>query len=112
VTHPNSVVLASVRTAITDALEAGTPSQRKALLQELVSEIRVEGRGSILPTYRLPAGPVRVMSGMVDPMAQHKNRPAEIQSLPIHLVGLRSSKSPRPTASAVSERTSLICAPP
>jgi hypothetical protein len=65
VTHPNRVVLASVRIAIADALEAGTPSQRKALVQELVSEIRVESRDSILPTYRLPAGPVRVVSGMV-----------------------------------------------
>jgi hypothetical protein len=95
VTHPNSVVLASVRTAIahalearagsfaadtaiTDALEAGTPSQRKALLQELVSEIRVEGRGSVLPTYRLPAGPVRVMSGMVDRRLHKSHRNTDL----------------------------------
>src|SRR2546428_4434553 len=50
---------------IAEAMESGTPSQRKALLQELVSEIRVESRDAIFPTYRLPNGPVRVMSGVV-----------------------------------------------
>ena len=41
------------------------PSQRKALMQQLVSEIRVESRSEIFPTYRLPAPPVRVISGVV-----------------------------------------------
>jgi len=43
-------------------MESGTASQRKALLQELVSEIRVESGHA---TYRLPNGPVRVMSGLI-----------------------------------------------
>lgn len=86
-THPNRVVLASVRTAIADALEAGTPSQRKALVQELVSEIRVESRDSILPTYRLPAGPVRVVSGMVDPSEQYVNPHPVIRGFSIDLSG-------------------------
>jgi hypothetical protein len=32
-----------------------------------VSEIRVESRSEIFPTYRLPAPPVRVISAVVDP---------------------------------------------
>lgn len=64
--QPGADLLTNLRTAIADALQAGTASQRKAILQELVSEILVESRESILPTYRLPPAPVRVMSGMVD----------------------------------------------
>jgi hypothetical protein len=33
-----------------------------------------------------PPPPVRVMSGVVDPMAQRKNRAAQIQGLPMSLV--------------------------
>jgi len=32
----------------------GTPGQRKALLKEVVVEVRVESRDSIIPTFRLP----------------------------------------------------------
>jgi len=65
---PGADVLSQVRMTIADGLAAGTPVQRKALLQELVSEIRVESRTEILPTYRLPTARVRVMpGGLVDP---------------------------------------------
>jgi hypothetical protein len=43
----------------------GTPGQRKALLKELIVEVRVEGRDSIIPTFRLPATPVRVTETVV-----------------------------------------------
>ncbi len=57
--------IAAVLTSIDDAMESGTLSQRKALMQQLVSEIRVDSRSAIFPTYRLPAPPVRVISGVV-----------------------------------------------
>ena len=62
---PTSTDLGAVTTAITDAMDNGNPSQRKALMQQLVSEIRVDSRSAIFPTYRLPAPPVRVISGVV-----------------------------------------------
>jgi len=31
----------------------GTPSQRKGLLKELIVQVRVESRDSIIPTFRL-----------------------------------------------------------
>ena len=65
VREPSQADLRDAIGAITEAMESGTPSQRKALLQELVSEIRVESRDAIFPTYRLPNGPVRVISGVV-----------------------------------------------
>ena len=43
----------------------GTPGQRKALLKELVVEVSVGSRDSILPTFRLPATSVRVTESMV-----------------------------------------------
>jgi hypothetical protein len=55
-------------------MENGNPSQRKALLQELVAEIRVESREAIFPTYRLPNGPVRVISGVVGRSLYNANR--------------------------------------
>ena len=46
-------------------LSNGLLPQRKALLQELVAEIRVEGRGSITPVFRVPDPPVRVLDTVV-----------------------------------------------
>ena len=65
ITPPTASDLRSVIGAIADAMDNGMPSQRKALMQQLVSEIRVESRSEIFPTYRLPAPPVRVISGVV-----------------------------------------------
>jgi hypothetical protein len=48
----------------------GTPGQRKALLKELVVEVRVESRDNIVPTFRLPTAPVRVTEAVVDRVAQ------------------------------------------
>ena len=62
---PTTDEIGAVLTAIDDAMDQGTLSQRKALMQQLVSEIRVESRSEIFPTYRLPAPPVRVISGVV-----------------------------------------------
>jgi len=52
-------------TVIADAMVSGTHSQRKALMQQFVSEIRFGSRVAIFPTYSLSATPVRVMSGVV-----------------------------------------------
>src|SRR5258708_32273272 len=65
ITPPTASDLLSVIGAIADAMDNGMPSQRKARMQQLVSEIRVESRSEIFPTYRLPAPPVRVISGVV-----------------------------------------------
>ena len=51
--------------AVRDVMLHGTPGQRKALLKELIVEVRVESRDSIIPTFRLPATPVRVTESMV-----------------------------------------------
>ena len=51
--------------AVRDAMLHGTSGQRKALLRELVVEVRVESRDSIIPTFRLPATSVRVTETMV-----------------------------------------------
>jgi len=63
---PTTKDIGAVLTAIDDAMDNGTLSQRKALMQQLVTEIRVESRSAIFPTYRLPAPPVRAISGVVD----------------------------------------------
>src|SRR5260370_35545023 len=43
----------------------GRPGQRKALLKELIVEVRIESRDSIIPTFRLPASSVRLTENMV-----------------------------------------------
>ena len=55
----------NVKETLRDAMLNGTPGQRKALLKELVVEVRVEGRDGIVPTFRLPTAPVRVTEAVV-----------------------------------------------
>jgi hypothetical protein len=56
----------------------GTPGQHKALLKELIVEVSVESRDSIVPTFRLPASRVRVTETMVVPIEHNTNRAAPI----------------------------------
>jgi hypothetical protein len=62
---PSKEALRSAEEAVRDAMLHGTPGQRKALLKELIVEVRVESRDSIIPTFRLPSTPVRVTETMV-----------------------------------------------
>ena len=62
---PTAQVMRSVKETLRDAMRNGTPGQRKALLEELVVEVKVESRDSIIPTFRLPTAPVRVMEAVV-----------------------------------------------
>ena len=62
---PSKDAVRSAEEAVHDAMLHGTPGQRKALLKELIVEVRVESRDSIIPTFRLPATPVRVTETMV-----------------------------------------------
>lgn len=48
--------IAALQAEVAQTIRDGDAPTRKALLQALVGEIRVEGRGRILPTYCLPAG--------------------------------------------------------
>jgi hypothetical protein len=60
--------------AVRDVMLHGAPGQRKALLKELVVEVRVESRDSIIPTFRLPATSVRVTEPMVGRSYRNANR--------------------------------------
>ena len=62
---PSKEAVRSAEEAVRDAMLHGTPGQRKALLKELIVEVRVESRDSIIPTFRLPATTVRVTETMV-----------------------------------------------
>jgi site-specific DNA recombinase len=62
---PTAEVMRNVEETLRDAMLNGTPGQRKALLKELVVEVRVESRDSIVPTFRLPTAPVRVTEAVV-----------------------------------------------
>jgi site-specific DNA recombinase len=62
---PSKMGVRHAEEAVRDAMLNGTPGQRKALLEELIVEVRVESRNGIIPTFRLPATPVRVTETMV-----------------------------------------------
>jgi site-specific DNA recombinase len=62
---PSKESVRDAEEAVRDAMLNGTPGQRKALLKELIVEVRVESRDSIIPTFRLPATSVRVTEAMV-----------------------------------------------
>jgi hypothetical protein len=71
---PTAEVMRNVKETLRDAMLNGTPGQRKALLKELVVEVRVESRDSIVPTFRLPTAPVRVMEAVVGRSLYNANR--------------------------------------
>ncbi|TMH53078.1 MAG: hypothetical protein E6H53_20230 [Betaproteobacteria bacterium] len=52
------------------------PGQRRALLKELIVEVRVESRDSIIPTFRLPATSVRVTESVVGRSFRNANQPS------------------------------------
>lgn len=62
---PSKKAVRDAEEAVRDAMLNGTPGQRKALLKELIVEVRVESRDSIVPTFRLPTAPVRVTEAVV-----------------------------------------------
>jgi site-specific DNA recombinase len=62
---PSAAAVSDAEEAVRDAMLHGTPGQRKALLKELVVEVRVESRDSIIPTFRVPTTPVRVTEAVV-----------------------------------------------
>ena len=57
--------LRTLQEQVRDVIASGDPPQRKALLQALVEEIRVESRQAIYPVFSLPA--VRPPSGSARP---------------------------------------------
>ncbi len=62
---PTSSVLRETAEAISQALTRGTLQQRNALMQQLVVGIEVTSRDEIIPTFRIPATPVRFMDRVV-----------------------------------------------
>jgi site-specific DNA recombinase len=53
---PTKAHLTALRARIESALSRGTMNERKALMQALVHEIKVESRANIVPTFRFPPG--------------------------------------------------------
>jgi site-specific DNA recombinase len=62
---PSKKAVRDAEEALRDAMLNGTPGQRKALLKELIVDVRVESRDSIIPTFRLPTAAVRVTEAVV-----------------------------------------------
>ena len=54
--RPDAAEIAAIRRHIEHALTDGSVPARKALLQALVHEIRVEGRDRVVPWFRVPGG--------------------------------------------------------
>jgi site-specific DNA recombinase len=69
---PTPAALEALRDTIRTSIASGPDTQRKALLQDLVAEVRVQSRRAIVPVFRLPlkgpaepAGAVRELFRMV-----------------------------------------------
>jgi site-specific DNA recombinase len=81
---PDPGQVEKLKARIREALLDAPSERRKAILQELVAEVRVEGRACIRPTFRLPLG-VCTVSGMVHPGSQNTNPAATLRAGPIDL---------------------------
>jgi hypothetical protein len=67
---PSDAELSTVRAHIGDALASGATPARKALLQALVHEVRVESREKVVPWFRVRSGAsakVRALGGLAPP---------------------------------------------
>ncbi len=62
---PSAADLEAVRAELASLLGEADSRVAKALLNELVAEVRVESRASIQPVFKLPTRQVRVLHGMV-----------------------------------------------
>jgi len=90
-TPPDPGLLDELKAQVRHVMTSGTASTRKALLKELVAEIRVEDRHTIRPWFWVPDGTrttnrqvapqnaVRNLPDQVDPAFQHANRPFTAQ---------------------------------
>jgi len=91
-TAPDAEEIAEMRRHIEKALNAGSVPARKALLQALVHEIRVEGRDQVVPWFRVPGGAdpkVRALARSAPPAGLEPARPApEAGALSPELRGL------------------------
>jgi site-specific DNA recombinase len=53
---PSTEELAAIRDKVRHVISSGPDCERKALMQDMVSEVRVRSRRSIVPVFRLPYG--------------------------------------------------------
>ena len=77
--HPertSAAELDALRDALKTALEDGTPTRIKPVLQAMIDGIRIDARDQIEPTFRVPA--VRVESGYMEPTEVNANRFASL----------------------------------
>jgi len=56
----------ALRATLSQLVHAGDRSTAKALMQQLVHEVRVDSREAIWPTFRVPTAPVRAVSDQVE----------------------------------------------
>ena len=94
---PDPGLLDELKTQVRQVMTTGTSATRKALLKELVAEIRVENRHTIRPWFWVPDGtlianrqvtpesPVRKLADPVAPTYQHANRTLTDQGPTIRL---------------------------
>ena len=61
-------LLAEIRSRMGEVHKLGSPTERKAMLKEVVVELRVK-RTTIYPTYKLPRSTVLMPGGLGDPVS-------------------------------------------
>ena len=53
-TEPEAATLNQLAAYIGDVINVGNDSQRKALVQTLIANIKITGPGTFVPSYRIP----------------------------------------------------------
>ena len=87
---PDAGEIAAMRRHIEQALTEGAVPARKALLQALVHEIRVEGRDRVVPWFRVPGGAdpkVRALARSAPPALHNANLSTELRGDVLSLAG-------------------------
>jgi hypothetical protein len=113
--EPTPAALADIRAMLAEGLDDDAPiPRRKAILNRLIAEIRIESPEAIYPTFKLPMDSlsdqtVRPLFGVVDPGSHNTNPAASLRAGPINLVlpgcrtGERRHADRKPRGAAIGQ---------
>jgi site-specific DNA recombinase len=86
---PSEETLRLLREQVQHVMKHGEEAQRKAVIRELVQEVRVVSRDEILPMFRVPdehcATQVRIDDGIVGVTVRHKNLALRVDAAAVRL---------------------------
>jgi site-specific DNA recombinase len=93
---PPAATLLQVAEHIADVIASGSHSQRKALIEALVAQVKITGPGRIVPVFRIPQPPAAgqpELSGVADTLRPTGEDPVRAMTNLVGPVGFEPTLS-------------------